>query len=214
MSTEHLQNEQYYNEDYFNWQKNMGAFGGWAELIKFEDHIRPNMNVIDFGCGGGFLLNNIKCKDKIDVARKTIEAFGIQSFKYIEEVPDEWADCIISNHALEHVPEPLKCLQLLKTKLKKGGKIIFVVPYDTYAFKPNDINYHLYSWSPMNLGNLFTEAGFKVSESIRFTHRWPPYYQKIAKIFGKSIFNLICRMYGFWMRNVCAQSRVIAQKVD
>jgi SAM-dependent methyltransferase len=209
---------EHYDEKYFNWQKQLGAFGGWAELIKFEKFILPDMNVIDFGCGGGYLLKNINCKDKIgievnDVARNSIAELGIKSFKYVHEAPDRWADCIISNHALEHVPDPLNQISLLKEKLKTGGKIIFVVPYDSYDYKPNDINYHLYSWSPMNLGNLFTEAGYKVLESKAFIHRWPPYYYKIAKLFGKAFFHFVSRIYGYVKRSTISQVRVVAEKV-
>jgi len=209
---------EHYDENYFNWQKKIGAFGGWADLMKFEKYITSQTNVIDFGCGGGYILNNIKCTGKIgieinDVARKNVDDFGIKSFKYVQDAPDNWADCIISNHALEHVPDPLNQILLLKEKLKSGGKIIFVVPYDLYKYKPNDINYHLFSWSPMNLGNLFTAAGYKVVESKTIHHRWPPFYQNIARIFGKPIFNLVCRMYGYLLRHSCSQVRVVAEKV-
>jgi SAM-dependent methyltransferase len=209
--------ENHYDESYFNWQKNMGAFGGWAELIKFQPSITPEMNVLDFGCGGGFLLKSLVCKDRIgvdinDFARENCEKSGIKAFKYVTDVPDNWADCIVSNHALEHVPDPMSQLLLLKEKLKPGGKIIFVVPSDSLKYKPNDINCHLYSWSPMNLGNFFTAAGFKVIESKAFVHRWPPYYYRIAKVFGSAVFHATSRIYGFLMRHSLTQSRVVAIK--
>lgn len=210
---------EHYDENYFNWQKNIGAFGGWANLVKFENFISAEMDVMDFGCGGGFLLKNINCNNKIgieinDEARKSLDNFGIKSFKYVQDAPDNWADCIISNHALEHVNDPLNQIILLKSKLKKGGRIVFVVPCDSIKCKyiPNNINYHLFSWSPMNLGNLFTEAGYKVIESKPFIHKWPAHYHKIAKIFGKSMFNLICRIYGH-VENSWFQVRVVAEKV-
>src|SRR5438128_995336 len=42
---------QHYNENYFQWQKSAAEFGGWANLTKFERYVRPDFNVIDFGCG-------------------------------------------------------------------------------------------------------------------------------------------------------------------
>jgi SAM-dependent methyltransferase len=207
----------HYNETYYSWQKNLGAFGGWAELIKFERLITSEMNVLDFGCGGGFLLKSIHCKDKIgvdinDVARKQVEELGIKSFKHAKDVPNEWADCIISNHALEHVPDPFNQITILREKLKPAGKIIFVVPYDTFKYKPNDINCHLFSWSPMNLGNLFTTAGYRVIESKTFTHRWPPYYHNIAKLLGTNVFHLSSRVWGYLYRHHCSQTRLVAIK--
>lgn len=209
--------ENHYDADYFKWQKNMGAFGGWAELIKFQPSITPEMNVLDFGCGGVFLLKSLNCKERMgvdinDFAREHCAQLGITAYKYVSEVPDNWADCIISNHALEHVPDPFSQISLLKDKLKPGGKIIFVVPTDAMKYIPNDINCHLYSWSPMNLGNMFVAAGFKVLESKHFVHRWPPYYYTIAKVFGKGVFNLTSRLYGFCVRNRINQSKVIAIK--
>lgn len=209
---------EHYDEKYFNWQKRSGEFGGWANLIKFEKYITSDMNVIDFGCGGGYLLNNINCNNKIgieinDVARKNLENFKIPAYKFVHEVPDNWADCIISNHALEHVPDPLNQITLLKNKLKPGGKIIFAIPCDSVRVKyqPKDINYHLYSWSPMNLGNLFTEAGYNVIESKSLIHKWPPYCEQIVKVFGKNIFHAICRVFGR-IKNKWSQVRIVAEK--
>ena len=209
---------EHYEANYFDWQKDIGAFGGWAELVKFENYITPEMNVIDFGCGGGFLLKNINCKGKIgieinDVARKSAYNLGIEAFKSVKDAPDNWADCVISNHALEHVNDPLNQIILLKSKLKMGGLIIFVIPCESIKCKyvPNDINYHLFTWSPMNFGNLFTEAGYKVIESKSFIHKWPPHYMKIAKFFGKNGFNLICRIYGD-IETSNVQVRVVAER--
>lgn len=82
-------------------------------------------------------------------------------------------------------------------KLKQGGMIIFVVPCEsiTYEYKPNDINHHLYSWSPMCLRNIFKEAGFEVLESKPYIHKWPPNYIDIAKK-GRDVFEKACKEYG------------------
>lgn len=209
--------EQYYDAEYFNWQKGHGNFGGWANLIKFQDFIKPDDTVVDFGCGGAFLLKNLKCKDKLGVeinpaARAQAEENGIKTFSTVDELPDEWASICISNNALEHVVNPLEALKKLKTKMKKDGTIIFVVPCEniSWAYKPNDINYHLFSWGPMTLGNLFNEAGFNVIESKPFIHKWPPRYEKIAKYLGPKIFHLICKLYGQYERT-WFQVRVIAK---
>ena len=196
----------YYDADYFDWQKNIGAFGGWANAYKFKDSISKSDTVIDFGCGGGFLLKNLECQNRIGIepnlsAGESVKNLGIQHFKSpidaLNKLGEGVADVIISTNALEHTLNPLIELINLKPLLKEGGTIHFVVPCDSinYQYNPKDINYHLYSWSPQNLGNLFTEAGFRVEYVRPYIHKWPPFYTKLAKL-GWPIFNLACRMYG------------------
>lgn len=196
----------YYDADYFNWQKNIGAFGGWANAFKFKNSITPQDTVIDFGCGGGFLLQNLNCKTKIGIepnasAANSVKKLGVQHFSSpvdaVQMLGEGISDVIISNHALEHTLNPLQELKNLRPLLKKGGTIHFFVPCDSidYQYNPKDINYHLFSWSPQNLGNLFTEAGYSVEFARPYIHKWPPFYNKIAKL-GWPLFNLACRIYG------------------
>jgi len=197
----------YYDEEYFKWQKDIGDFGGKANTFKFLKSSNINLTVIDYGCGGGFLLKNLPCENRIGIeinesAHKIITQNGIQPFKSAdhckEKLGNEFADLIISNNALEHTLNPYDEIQKLYPLLKKGGKMHFIVPLDSinYKWKPNDVNNHLYSWSPMNLGNLFVEAGFEVVSVKPYIHKWPPFYRRIQSIFGWKIFNLACRIYG------------------
>ncbi len=207
----------YYDEQYFKWQKDIGVFGGRVNLFKFKEFISPNDSVIDFGCGGGYLLNNITCKDKIgievnDIARQIAQKNGIAVVNSANEIPDNWADVIISNHALEHTFSPLQELKGLYPKLKNGGKIVFVIPHEkNVPYHPNDINKHLYTWSQMNIGNLFTVAGFKVEQVERINHSWSLRFTKLYEIFGETVFHLLCRVFAKYRRNI-TQIRVIATK--
>ena len=208
----------HYNEDYFDWQKPIGEFGGWANKTKFIKYIAKEHIVMDFGCGGGFLLKNIECKKKIGVeinpsAAETARQNGLYVYSKSDEVDDDSIDVIISNNALEHTHYPLDELKKLYKKLKTGGKIIFVVPCEniSYKYKPNDINQHLFSWSPMCIGNLFTLAGFNVIESLPYIHKWPPRHEKIAKL-GRKLFELACRIYGQYERT-WFQVIIVAEKI-
>lgn len=208
----------HYNDKYFDWQASIGEFGGWADQSKFAEYISSTSRVLDFGCGGGFLLKSMTCSKKVGVevnpsAAETAKANGVEVFNSVEEVPDEYVDVIISTNALEHTLQPLQELKSLYNKLTPGGTIMFVVPCESiaYSYKPNDINHHLYSWSPMCLGNLFTEAGFSVIESKPYIHKWPPQYKVIAKVGGRRLFEMACRIYGRLERS-WFQVRVIAEK--
>jgi SAM-dependent methyltransferase len=195
----------HYGSEYFHWQSEIGRFGGWANLSKFAPFVEHNMRVLDFGCGGGFLLYNLNCREKLGieinpVARAAAEHNSINAVSSAAEVPDGWADLIISNHALEHCTYPLGELQELFRKVAPGGRIVFFVPSESirHKFKKNDPNHHLYSWSPMSAANLFSEAGFRVQESKAYLHVWPPsgLPKLLRRIGGRFLFELGCRAYG------------------
>jgi len=207
----------HYNAAYFEWQKNIGAFGGIANIFKFKEFIHPTDTVIDFGCGGGYLLENINCQNKIgieinDTAREEALKRGIKAVATTEEIQDNTADVIISNHALEHVVSPVEVLQSLYKILKVNGTIIFVVPHqDTMeGYDPNDINKHLYSWNQLTFGNLFAKAGFKIVKVEAIQHQWPPNYIEIYSTYGEEEFHKICRDYA--IKNNNYQIRIISTK--
>lgn len=201
----------HYDAGYYDWQRDIGEFGGWADQYKFRDSIRQDDTVIDFGCGGGFLLKNLNCKKKIGIEPNPSAVDSIRSLNMLhfynavdalQELGEGVADVIISNHALEHTLNPLQEIKNLRPLLKPGGIIHFVVPCEAISclYRTSDINHHLYTWCPQNLGNLFTEAGYQVEYSKPYIHKWPRYYRHIARL-GWPVFNLACRIYGHLQRS-------------
>jgi len=207
----------HYNSAYFEWQQKAGQLAGTGNLSFYSSFIREQDHVLDFGCGGGFLLSNISCAGKLGIeinedARRRAAMNGIETVSSTEECPDEWADVIISCHALEHTSNPLNELKALYPKLKPKGKIIFMVPYERNVhYKPNDINQHLFTWSEMNLGNLFTLAGYRVIKVEELHHRFPPGSARIKNYLGNSTFQIASRIYGLIRRNI-TQVRIVATK--
>jgi SAM-dependent methyltransferase len=152
----------HYDAKYFAQQSKTGRFRGWADFSKFGRYVRGDMKVIDFGCGGGFLLANISCREKIGIeinpaARAEAGRNGVRTVGSAGEIEDGWADLIISNHALEHCREPLRELTDLLPKLAVGGMAVFVFPCESARTKYTADNreHHLYSWSPMSAGTCF-----------------------------------------------------------
>jgi SAM-dependent methyltransferase len=206
----------HYDPRYFEEQRLSGEFGGRAEVVKYEEFVRPGDAVLDFGCGGGFLLANLTCRERLGVevnpsARASCAAQGVNAVASLDEVPDGWADVAISNHALEHTADPHAQLTKLRSKLKPGGKLVLCVPCERYdtAYKPDDIDKHLFTWSPMNAGHLVTMSGFKVLEARLFRHSFPPGYRQIQRLLGWPGFHVAARIWGRIHKKM-TQVRVVA----
>ena len=209
----------FYDDKYFDRYKAGGIFGGWAHQSKYAGFISKDDEVLDFGCGGGHLLKNIECRKRIGVeinpsAAAVAKENGLEMYRILDDMPDNYVDKIISDNALEHTHYPLDELKKMYKKLKPSGKIMMIVPCENicYKYKSNDIHQHLYSWSPMCIGNLFTLAGFSVIESKSYIHKWPPFHERIAKIGGRRLFDLLSRICG-QIRRKWFQVRIIAEKV-
>ncbi len=195
-------NESHYNEAYFQWQHKAGEFGGKADLFKFKGHVKPDSDILEFGCGGGYLLKNISTSGKkigIEInpsAREIAEENGIVCFSDIKKIENNSIDIIISNHALEHVENPIIIIAEFKRVLRKNGKIVLAVPHEVSGkVKKKDINMHLYTWSPQNLYNLMTVCGIEMVSCKRLCHAWMPYYITIQRITGWNVFHKSCRLY-------------------
>jgi len=99
-------------------------------------NILYNKDVLDFGCGWGGFLNSIRnCKSKYGVElREECLKYIKSNFKKIKISNNvnsftQKFDIITLFHVLEHIPHQIATLRLLKSKLKKGGKIIIEVPH-------------------------------------------------------------------------------------
>ena len=102
---------------------------------QFEKNIK-NKNILDFGCGwGGFLRNikNYKSLSGVELRQECLNyvknnfkklniSDNVNSFKHK-------FDIITMFHVLEHIPYQIETLKVLKSKLKKNGKIIIEVPH-------------------------------------------------------------------------------------
>ena len=114
-----------YDDDYrrFNSLKN----------IKFN-------NLLDFGCGNGGLLKLIKdnndkkeimgieLNEKIVDYLKNIENMKI--YNNLRNIPEKIKfDCVMLNHVLEHLEEPINILKKIKSRMEENSLLIIEVPH-------------------------------------------------------------------------------------
>ena len=188
-------------EAYFQIQNKGGDQRGRINARKFIRYIHPDDVVLDFGCGGGHLLRHLDCQRKIGIepnpsARKIA---GLQSKIYdsLAAIEDSSVTVVISNHVLEHVKDPCQTLQDIASKLVSGGRLIIYLPVDDWRaqrkVKSNNVDRHLYTWTPLLLSNLLDEAGYRVDTIKIYTHAWPPrWWQVLDRYLPVWLFDGIC----------------------
>lgn len=193
------------------------AFGRVFQTRYFQPFCSKDTVVLDFGCSDGLFLRNLSAGRRIGVdgsphaldecvrlSRET--GIQIELHELLDTVEDNCADVVISNHTLEHVINPVAVLQQMRRVLRFGGTLVLVIPFDDFRSSKNrhwrssDRDHHLFTWSPLNLGNLVTEAGFEVKESRICTSAWSPKFFWIHKLFGLTIFKIACFLFAI-LRN-------------
>ncbi len=168
---------------YFARQRKAGEIGATLNLRFFVDHIPPEASLVDFGCGGGCMLMELAAREKLGIepnneARRAALKRGLRVVGSPAEVEEGFADVVISSHALEHSLAPFHELRELLRILKPGGKLVLLLPLDDWRSQRrlalDDVDHHLYAWTPLLLSNLLTEAGFAVQAINVVTRAWPP----------------------------------------
>jgi SAM-dependent methyltransferase len=189
---------------YWEHQRPIGELGGELNLWKFAPHIATDDVVVDFGCGGGFLLARLACQRRIGVdpsplAREEAIRQCVETAGFLDQVAAGIADVVVSNHALEHTLRPLDELRKILRVLRPDGKLVLAVPLDDWRSQrhpdPADPNRHLYAWTPLLLGNLLDEAGFHV-ESVRVSSvAWHPRVTpRLPRLFRRPVGMLLSRV--------------------
>lgn len=187
-----------YNADYLLAQLDFAKVDSVLDCEFFQNYIKPTDRVAEFGMGGGLLLNKLSCREKIgieinEIARAYAKELGIESVSDLMELEDESLDVIISTHALEHCLKPYEIICGLRNKLVEGGKIVFVVPYDSIRdeYLRGVDCYHLFTWNQRNLGNLFKMAGYFIKEVGLRETAWPRGWRKMFSEETKDWFSAV-----------------------
>lgn len=172
-------------KEYFDWQGADGLVQANYNRHLWQRHISPTNDVLDFGCGGGFLLEVLSARKKVGVeinphARERACSAGLEVYETIEQVPGLF-DRVITSHVLEHVPHPRQAVIELKRKLRDEHSLMLILlPLDDWRSRANrhfnlaDRNLHLHTWTPLLLANLLRTCGLKVETVRVINHAWPP----------------------------------------
>jgi SAM-dependent methyltransferase len=197
-------------EDYFAWQGADGDAEIRYNMHLWQPHITPGDDVLDFGCGGGYLLAALTARRKVGVevnpqARACARRLGVETVATLDEVSGTF-DKVITSHALEHVPHPREAILGLKGRLRDAAsRLLILLPLDDWRAKgqcrytPNDVHMHLHAWTPQSLGNLLSTCDLRVEDVWVVRHAWPPGRRLLWKL-HPTLFHAAARFWSAWNR--------------
>jgi SAM-dependent methyltransferase len=193
--------EAFYDKSYTEMLSRSDLTIRYRRTYLFTPYINETHRVLDFGCGPGNLLATLPAKDNCGVeisreSRALAAAKGIDVRERLEDFAGDSFERIISAHALEHVIDPAEKLAQIRELLQPDGRFILVLPMNEWShypqrkWVPNEKNQHLYTWTPLLLGNLLKVCGFEPLE-VRTVHFCNP-----PKI-GNALFKIHPWLYRF-----------------
>jgi SAM-dependent methyltransferase len=161
-------------------------------------------DILEFGGAMGYNLiqlskfNQVMMIEPSPIGRKTASSLGIKSYTNIEEMKktegNHLFDIILCRHVLEHVHDPLTILKDIKSLLKSDGFLILVLPYEK-QLKPvkEEIDFHLFCWTPRIAINLLNVAGFNNTT-------WKYNYFTGKRLFYPIYKNIGAKIYRFCLK--------------
>ena len=136
--------KEYYEREYIKHREKTFPFDHMRYdqwLTHVLDKAQDSKKVLDIGCGVGYLCAHLHqqghdvfgvdiSEEAIAIARKQIPSgtFSVTNESSQFNFDNQMFDVITCIGVLEHIPHPEKILKESNRVLKKGGKVIFLVP--------------------------------------------------------------------------------------
>jgi SAM-dependent methyltransferase len=149
--------------------------------------VKPGQRVLDIGCGS--------CVSLLEVRNLGGESWGIEADPNVRAIADHFNltvhigsihdnpfpgvdfDLIVLNQVIEHVPDPLALLKLVRDRLRPQGRVVLAFPNTGSLNKLVSgrkwinwhIPYHLHHYNKSSFGRLAQRAGYRVVSTRTIT---------------------------------------------
>lgn len=136
---------------YFDWHDEPGY---WRDITR---HFDPDAQMLDLGCGTGWLGRHFKNYTGIDASPDAVAGAAERGITVLQgsvtdplPFPDESFDAVVAKDLLEHVPDPGAVVREIRRVLKPGGTV--------FASSPDA---QRWVWSDYTHIRPFTRTGFR-----------------------------------------------------
>ena len=153
--------------------------------------ITDGKRILDVGCGGGSFLRLAKMlgakEQGVELSEHGVRAcrnHGLNVFEgtleqYASTSPEKF-DCITSSHVVEHLPDPVETLRMMKSLLAPGGIVWVGVPNASYPINKAlsgkhplaDLPLHLMQFTPKSLIIAAERANLKLLKQTTESLAW------------------------------------------
>jgi SAM-dependent methyltransferase len=149
--------------------------------------VKPGQRVLDIGCGS--------CVSLLEVRNFGAESWGIETDPNVRVIADHFGlnvhigsihdnpfpgldfDLIILNQVIEHVPDPIALLRLVRDRLRPGGRVVLAFPNTGSLNKLISqrrwlnwhIPYHLHHYNKRSFVLIARQAGYRVANARTIT---------------------------------------------
>jgi SAM-dependent methyltransferase len=143
--------------------------------------VKPGQRVLDIGCGS--------CVSLLEVRNLGGESWGIETDPNVRAIADHFGltvhigsihdnpfpgadfDLIVLNQVIEHVPDPIALLKLVRGRLRAGGKVVLAFPNAGSLNKLISgrkwinwhIPYHLHHYNKRSFARIAKQAGYDIA---------------------------------------------------
>jgi len=143
-------------------------------ILSLLNNTDKNSKILDIGCAGGPLLNDLKNAgytnaSGADFSAEAVAKCATRGLKAYEmdahnlEFATDNFDVLIASDSLEHLEFDEKALANWYSVLKPGGRIIVFVPAYKFLWSEQDtVNFHFRRYTRTNLVKKMKAAGFEV----------------------------------------------------